>query len=154
MVDFMLLQLDAITVHCFSLPADSPPCAVTCLMQLAPRPFGACAALPSPCPSPQLVLLLVLLQPLPVPMPRLIGALIPGWTWPFLAGWGGMQGCSSYAGAGPVLLQQGWWPCPRCVIQHHWAHASFVESALQISAGCCRKTRKKLSFYVKWLEIL
>lgn len=27
----MLLQLDAITVHCFSLPADSPPCAITCV---------------------------------------------------------------------------------------------------------------------------
>lgn len=61
MVKFMLTQLDAITVGCFSLPASKPHlCCHWCLMKWVPQCSGASAALTSPCPSPQLLLLLFL----------------------------------------------------------------------------------------------
>jgi len=56
-VGFVLVELDAIREDCFLLPAAEPR---VYLAKLAPRCFGACAALASPCPSPQLLLLLSL----------------------------------------------------------------------------------------------
>lgn len=132
----MFVQLDAVAVDCFSLPADEPHlCSRLCPMKWAPPCSGACGALASLCPNPQL-LLLVPLQPLAAPMPRSALWSLVGPVLFCLAG----AGCTW---AEAVLTTAGFICSPGlcCVTQCCWAYASFAESAFLVSGGCCRKTR-------------